>query len=54
MKPSVDELVDVVYRHYPRGLLSDDPGYAETEAHRRLVAARRRAGADLGIYRARP
>lgn len=46
MKHSIDELVGVVHRHYPRGRLSIDPRYEESEEYRRLVAARRQAGAD--------
>jgi hypothetical protein len=46
MRHSIDELTGIVYRHYPRGLLSNDPRYAASEQYRRLEAARRQAGAD--------
>lgn len=36
------ELLEVVYRFYPRGLPSHDPLYDATEERRRLVAAARR------------
>ena len=39
------ELLDVVYRYYPRGDVPDDR-YKETEEYRRLVAARIQAGVD--------
>jgi hypothetical protein len=51
MKHSLDELLDIAHRHYPRGIPSDDPRYKETEEYRRLVAARRRAGADNERWR---
>ena len=50
MNHTLDELLDIVYRYYPRGVGShdqlDDPRIKETEEHARLVAARRRAAAD--------
>ncbi|XYH95638.1 hypothetical protein ACMHYB_48865 [Sorangium sp. So ce1128] len=50
MKHSVEELLDVVYMHYPRGIdlaeQTDIQRYKETEEYCRLVAARRRAAAD--------
>jgi hypothetical protein len=46
MKHSIEELIDVVYRYYPRGVPWEDPSHTQTEAHRWLVDARRRAGAD--------
>lgn len=39
-------LLPVVYRFYPRGVDEYDPGYKDTEQHRRLVRARVQAGAD--------
>ena len=45
MKHSVAELMDVVYSYYPRGLLTNDPRYNESQEYRRLVDARRQAGA---------
>ncbi|WP_437893333.1 hypothetical protein [Sorangium sp. So ce124] len=50
MKHSVRELLDVVYRYYPRGIdvieQADIQRYKETEEYGRLVVARRRAAAD--------
>lgn len=46
MKHSIEEFIDVVYRYYPRGVPWEDPSHTQTEEHRRLVDARRRAGAD--------
>ena len=46
MKHSIEELVDVVYRYYPRGVSYDDPGRAQTVEDRRLVEARIEAGTD--------
>ncbi|WP_437737448.1 hypothetical protein [Sorangium sp. So ce1335] len=55
MTHTVEELLDVVYRHYPRRVPYEDPGRVQTEEDRRLVDARRRAGADserwLGMLR---
>jgi hypothetical protein len=52
MGHSIDELVNIVYGYYPRGLLSNDPGYKEADVYCRLVAARRQAGADNERWRA--
>lgn len=52
MRHSVNELTGIVYCYYPRGLLTNDPRYEEAEEHRRLVAARRQAGADNEPWRA--
>ncbi|KYG10459.1 hypothetical protein BE21_11840 [Sorangium cellulosum] len=50
MKHSIRDLLDVVYRYYPRGIdvveQADIQRYKETEEYVRLVAARRRAAAD--------
>ena len=51
MKHSLDELIQVAYRYYPRGVSSDDPRYNETEEYGRLVAARRHAGANYAPWR---
>ncbi|WP_437952239.1 hypothetical protein WME98_17015 [Sorangium sp. So ce296] len=44
MKYSTGDLLDVVYRHYPRGInlieQADIERYKKTEEHARLVAAR--------------
>jgi hypothetical protein len=52
VKHSNDELFDIAYRYYPRGIPPDDLRYAESDEHRRLVAARREAGAARGLWRA--
>jgi hypothetical protein len=44
VRHSLDQLLAVVYRFYPRGMNDTDAGYDDTEEHRRLVAARRHAG----------
>ncbi|WP_437314977.1 hypothetical protein [Sorangium sp. So ce385] len=50
MKHSVDELLDIVYRYYPRGVgIADDVDEQlrrQTEEHARLVAARVQASKD--------
>jgi hypothetical protein len=46
MKHSIEELVDVVYRYYPRGVSYEDPRRAQTVEDRRLVEARIKAGTD--------
>jgi hypothetical protein len=51
MKHTLDELLAMAYRYYPRGLSVDDPRYKESEAWQRLVAERRRAGADCESWR---
>jgi hypothetical protein len=43
MKHSLEELLGLVYRYTPRGLPFEDPRYKDTEAYRRLSAARRDA-----------
>jgi hypothetical protein len=52
MRHSIDELLGIAYRHYPRGMSSDHAGHRYTEEHRRLVAARRQAGAAHDPWRA--
>jgi hypothetical protein len=51
VKHSIEELLDVVYRHYPREIPSNDPRYAQSEEYQRLVAARRAAGAAAEPWR---
>ncbi|WP_438007376.1 hypothetical protein WME89_00775 [Sorangium sp. So ce321] len=50
MKHSLDELLDIVYRYYPRGVgITDDVNeelIRQTEEHARLVAARIQASKD--------
>jgi hypothetical protein len=56
MKHSVNELLEIAYRFYPRDMWTPEvgykPGYDDTEEHRRLVAARRQAGAEEEPWRA--
>jgi hypothetical protein len=52
IRHSVNELTGIAYSYYPRGFLSNDPRYEEATEHRRLVAARRQAGADNEPWRA--
>jgi hypothetical protein len=52
MTHSTDELIEIAHRHYPRGMANEDPRNATTDEHRRLSAARRRAGADNEPWRA--
>jgi hypothetical protein len=51
MTQSLDELLSVVYRYYPRRRDDDDAGYKDTEEHRRLVQARIQAGAEGNPWR---
>ncbi|WP_437895666.1 hypothetical protein [Sorangium sp. So ce124] len=55
MKHGVEELFNVAYRYYPRRVPYEDLGRARTEENRRLVEARRLAGANckrwLGMLR---
>jgi hypothetical protein len=46
MKHTIDELLDIVYRYYPRGIQHDNPRLEQTEEHKRLVAARIEAAKD--------
>jgi hypothetical protein len=52
MKHTINDLLEAVYRHYPRRIQSYDPRYKKSEEYLRLVAARRRAGAEAGPWRA--
>jgi hypothetical protein len=55
IKPSHEDLLKVVYQYYPRAPMGPDhifEGFGETEEHRRLVAARIRAGTENGKWRA--
>jgi hypothetical protein len=51
MKHSLGELFELVYQFYPRGMWDIDPHYKVTEEQRRLVAARRLAGAKEEPWR---
>jgi hypothetical protein len=60
MKHSVEELLEIVYRYYPRGVRLSEPAYPRTEEYGRRVEARREAINDyqrflalLGRLRAR-
>lgn len=50
MTHDVPELLDVIYRHYPRGIPVDDPRYAQSAEHARIVAVRKRAAGDERWY----
>jgi hypothetical protein len=52
MKHSVDDLRSLVYQLYPRGLWPAEPGYSDSEEHRRMLAVRRRAGEHDSPWRA--
>jgi hypothetical protein len=52
MKASIEELLGVVYRYYPRGIPYEDPRYKATEENRQLVEARRKAGAAIASWNA--
>lgn len=55
LKPSLKEFLKVIYEYYPRAPIGPDhifEGFEQTEEHRRLVAARIRAGTDNGQWRA--
>lgn len=49
---SIDELMAIAHHFHPRGISPSAPGYDDTEEHRRLVAARRRAGTENHAWRA--
>ncbi|AUX37286.1 MULTISPECIES: hypothetical protein [Sorangium] len=60
MKITRSELLDVVYRFYPRGVRCteriyvppNEPFYDDTEEHRRLVEAANRGGAEYPTWKA--
>jgi hypothetical protein len=52
MKHSVDDLLHVVYQHYPRTIPRISALYEDSEEHRRLRSARQRASADTERWRA--
>lgn len=52
MKHSIDDLFQITYRHYTRGVGRYDPQFKRTPEHACLVAARRRAGAEEAPWRA--
>jgi hypothetical protein len=51
VKHSIEELIEIIYRYYPRGVSEMDPNRTQTEEYRRLVEARRQAGADCRRWR---
>lgn len=46
MRHTTKELLDVVYRYYPRNMTANDPRRKKAAAERRLVAARKKAGVE--------
>lgn len=52
MKHTPEQLIEIVHQHYPRGIQCDDPRYKRAEETKRLVATRKRAGAEHGPWRA--
>jgi hypothetical protein len=52
MKHSVQELVDIAYSYFPRGVLPNDPRYQETPEFLRQKAARVPASERYGEWRA--
>ena len=46
------DLIEVVYRFYPRELWTTSPGYDDTPQRRRLVDAARRGAAEYPIWQA--
>jgi hypothetical protein len=51
MKQSLEELLSVAYQYYARGVWPDDPAYQQTVEYRRLVQARKEAGAEGNPWR---
>lgn len=52
MKHSVEDLIAIAYRYFPRGIRSSEPRYLETEEYRRRFTARVAAGAAQDAWRA--
>ena len=46
MKHTTEQLIEAVYQFYPIGMSDLDPAYEQSEAHQRLVRARRAGAAD--------
>lgn len=46
MKHTLDELLQIVYRYYPRGVLDHEPGYHRSTEFRRLDAIRKEAASS--------
>lgn len=46
MKHTIEELLQIVYRYYPRGMWDYEPGYDDTEEFRRIDAARKEAASS--------
>lgn len=51
MKHTTRELIELVYRFYPRGARGGVPGPESSEENRRLLDTKARAAADLGRFR---
>jgi hypothetical protein len=52
MKHSADELVELTYQFYPKGLWDSDPGYETSAEYRRLLDARQRSAREVIRFRA--
>jgi hypothetical protein len=52
MRHSLQELFDIVYRFYPRGIWPDDPQYPKREEGRRFKETCHQAYANYGPWRA--
>ena len=46
------ELLDVIYRYYPRRIYADSPGYDDTPEQRRLMKAVQRAVSEYPEWKA--
>jgi hypothetical protein len=51
VKHSTEELIEIAYQYFPRGLWESDPRYQLTEEYGRRKAARERASADHEVWR---
>jgi hypothetical protein len=52
MKHSVDELIELTYQFYPKGLWTEDPGYETLPEYHRLLDARQRSVKEVLRLRA--
>jgi hypothetical protein len=52
MKHSIDDILSLLYRYYPRGIERYDPAIPSTEEYRRRIDVRRGAVAKYGRFRA--
>jgi hypothetical protein len=46
VKHTIDDLLAIAYRYYPRGVTEADSGFYDTQERQRLIAARRHAGTE--------